>query len=187
MTPRWGRIRPARHWIATRHRTGIELQWSVTGEAEAGSAGEQPADGWRLTDLEPIGTGRLPATRASFYPLAREGRCFPVALPAGAPRSAILVGEFLEPQTVWDVRFDAGTGDRCSFSGDRAGGRLQPPGGPRSLAGRDASPSFIAICPKRRTRTRVASPPIPSSTKRTVLAPVAQAERLVSASVPINT
>jgi hypothetical protein len=38
---------------------------SVAGEAEAGSAGEQPAEeiaGWRLTpmDREPIGTDRLP-------------------------------------------------------------------------------------------------------------------------------
>ena len=43
----------------------IELLIVVTGEAEAGSAGEQPAEeiaGWRLTpmDWEPIGTGRLP-------------------------------------------------------------------------------------------------------------------------------
>jgi len=42
----------------------IELLFSVTGEAEAGSAGEQPRGiaGWRLTpmDREPIGTDRLP-------------------------------------------------------------------------------------------------------------------------------
>src|ERR1700756_3523474 len=31
---------------------------------------------------------------------ACEGRCFPAALPASAPRSAILVDEFLKPQTV---------------------------------------------------------------------------------------
>jgi hypothetical protein len=29
---------------ATLDRIGIELRWSVTGEAEAGSAGEQPAE-----------------------------------------------------------------------------------------------------------------------------------------------
>ena len=37
-------------------------------------------------------------------PRAREGICFPVALPAGAPRAAILVGEFLEPQTIYHRR-----------------------------------------------------------------------------------
>jgi hypothetical protein len=31
-------------WITAKHRIGIKLLLSVTGEAEAGSAGEQPAE-----------------------------------------------------------------------------------------------------------------------------------------------
>src|SRR6516164_10822959 len=40
-TPVGGRTRPARHCIRAKGRIGIELPSSVTGQAEAGSAGEQ--------------------------------------------------------------------------------------------------------------------------------------------------
>ena len=51
----------------------------------------------------------------------------------------------------------------------------------------EGNPSRRTIWPRRMVKTTVATPPMPSNTHRSGPAPVVQADRLASASVPMNT